>query len=313
MANHSKSYPTNPELREEIAKLMVEKGLTNPEAGRLFGVSATFISKYKNDKLDHDPEKFEAEARDIIQAIRARLELAGLLFETSVTKAIAGRVNLARKTGQSFLAGAPAGEGKTSGGLLYKRAHPSSLYFKLSGPERTADDVTAHLFRLVRQADWSPNTQRWPAIVEALRGSERAIFCDNAHRLDTSGRNALFDLCEDTGCPPVFLANPEVLTQIKKNDQQHSRIGIFASLQLSPKELPAVALRVMEQFLGEEAAADVDDLAAFIASKPGRLRAVRMTAILAQELRVKDSKLDAREAVRSAHKQLVRDYSLPND
>lgn len=312
MANNIK-HPTDPALRAALSKLRADKSLSNPEMGRLFAVNTTFISKFINDKLDHDPKDFEARAWDTIKAIRARLELATTLFETSVSRAMAGRIDIARRTGHSCLFGSVAGEGKTSGGLLYKLANPSTLYFKLGGPERTADDISAHLYRLTAQPDWSPNTQRWPAIIAALKGSERAIICDNAHRLDTSGRNALFDVSEDTGCPVVCIANPEILTRIKKNDQQHSRIGVYRELSLTEEELPEVARRVAEQLSDAETADEISDLVAFVAARPGRLRAVRMNVILCQELRAKNPKFDARKGFREAHKNLVRDYSLPGD
>ncbi len=312
MANNLK-YPTDPALREELRKFRTERNLMNPEMARIFGVNSTFISKYIGDKLDHDPKDFVARAWDTIKSVRAKLDLATTLFETSVCRAMAGRIDVARQTGVSVLFGAPAGEGKTSGGLLYQRLNPSALYFIMAGPERTAEDVSHHLYHLLRQSDWSPNLQRWPAMVAAVKGSQRPIICDNAHRLDTSGRNALFDFSEQTGCPVIMLGNPEILPKIRKNDQQHSRIGMYCDLRLADDELPAVARKVAELFSSPEAAEEIEDLVTHVAMRPGRLRAVRMNVILAEELRKKNASLGPRKAFRAAHKQLVRDYDLPGD
>ncbi len=306
-------YNTNPDLRAALSKLRAERKLTNPAVAKLFGVSTTFISKYINDSLDHDPKDFESVATDTIRAIENRLDLASQLFETSVSRAMAGRIDIARRTGHSCLFGSPAGEGKTSGGILYQIANPSSIYFKLSGTDRDSGAINSHLWDTLRKSDWSDNVKRWTVMVDAVKGSQRAIICDNAHRLDTSGRNALFDFSEDTGCPVIFLANPEILELIKRNDQQHSRIGVYTDLRLSEAELPEVSRRIAAQLSNEETAEEISDLVAFVASKPGRLRAVRMHVILTQELRTKNPKMDARAAFRTAHRNLVSDYALPSD
>lgn len=306
-------YPTNTDLRAALAKLRSDRKLTNPALGKLFSVSPTFISKYINDSLDHDPKDFEAVAADTIRAIENRLDLASQLFETSVSRAMAGRIDIARRTGHSCLFGSPAGEGKTSGGLLYQLSNPSTIYFKLAGTDRDAGAINSHLWAALRKSDWSDNVKRWSVMTDAVRGSQRAIICDNAHRLDTSGRNALFDFSEDTGCPVVLLANPEILELIKRNDQQHSRIGVYRDLRLTDSELPHVSRRLAAQLSDDETAEEISDLVAFVASKPGRLRAVKMHVILMQELRTKDGKLDARSAFRTAHRNLVSDYALPSD
>lgn len=306
-------YPTNPEIRTALNKLRADRGLTNPAIGKLLGVSATFISKYLNDNLDREPRDFDAIAADTIRAIENRLDLGSQLFETSVSRAMSGRIDIARRTGHSCLFGSPAGEGKTSGGILYQLANPSSVYFKLAGTDRDSRAINTHLWNALRRSDWVANAKRWPVMVDAVKGSQRAIICDNAHRLDTSGRNALFDFSEDTGCPVIFLANPEILERIKANDQQHSRIGVYTDLRLTDAELPDVSCRVAAQLSDESTAEEISDLVAFVASKPGRLRAVRMHVILMQELRAKTPSIEPRKAFRTAHKNLVSDYALPSD
>ena len=181
-------YNTNPDLRAALSKLRADRKLTNPAVAKLFGVSTTFISKYINDSLDHDPKGFEAVAADTIRAIENRLDQASQLFETSVSRAMAGRIDIARRTGHSCLFGSPAGEGKTSGGVLYQLSNPSSIYFKLSGTDRDSGAINSHLWTTLRKSDWSDNVKRWTVMVDAVKGSQRAIICDNAHRLDTSGQ-----------------------------------------------------------------------------------------------------------------------------
>ena len=110
----------------------------------------------------------------------------------------------------------------------------------------------------------------------------------------------------------VLIGNPEILDKIRRNDQHFSRVGVKGEPALTDKELPSVSLKVAEQFSNPEFAQEISDLVAFIASKPGRLRAVRKAVILAHELAQKNG-TEPRKAIREAHRNLVRDYALPAD
>jgi DNA transposition AAA+ family ATPase len=306
-------YPTDRDLAAALLALRTKQGMTNPQLAKYFDVGATFISKYLNDNLDHDPKDFDTKAWDVLKSIEARLDLVNNLFETSVSRAFAGRVDMARRTQDVCLICAPAGEGKTSSGRLYAQAHPSTIYRKLNGRQGDASSVESLVFDAIETRTWKGNTSRWDFIVSILKGTSRAIIIDNAHRLDTTGRNWLFDLNEETGCAIVLLGNPEILDKIRANDQQFSRIGVKGEPELDKKELPLVAQKVAEQFSSAAVAEEIADLAAFVASRPGRLRAVRKRVILAEELRAKNPKLDPRAAFRTAHRNLVSDYALPSD
>lgn len=316
----SKYQPTDPELRERLLAHRADHGLTNAQmAARFNAPSTTFISKYLNDKLDRDPGDFEARARDTLAAIESRLELERNLFDTTVSRGIAGRIDMARKTSDVCLIAGDAGEGKTSGALLYATAHPSTLYYKAAGTARDAEHVQTGVFNLLQLRDFDYSRSRWDIIVDRLKQSGRALVIDNAHRLSTSGRNWCFDLNEETGVAVVLIGNPEILKWIKGNDQQHSRIGVYGTASFGPdddkrasRERAAAAHRVAVQFSDEDFADQIEDLTAYVASRSGRLRAVRKTVILARELAAANS-FDPRQAFRTAHKQLVRDYMLPED
>ena len=306
-------YPTDPSLAEELLHFRQTQGITNAELGRRLGESATFISKYLNDNLDRDPKDFPARARNILAALKARLEDATNLFETSVTDNIAGRIDMARRTQDVMLLVGPAGEGKTCGAKLFTASNPGTIYVELASYQRTGSKVAGVLFdKLERRNDWKGNSSRAEFITHQLRGSSRVVICDEAHLLDATGRQFLFNLNRDTGCAVVLIGNPEILDKIRRNDQHFSRVGVKGEPRLRDKEIPAVSLKVATQFSTPEFAQEISDLVAFIASKPGRLRAVRKAVILAYELANKNGS-DPRKALRDAHRNLVRDYALPSD
>jgi hypothetical protein len=306
-------YTTDRQLAEELLQFRQSQGITNAELGRRLGVSPTFISEYINDRLQRDPGNFVERARNILTALKARLEDATNLFETTVTKNIAGRIDMARRTQDLTLIVGPAGEGKSCGAKLFAKENPSTIYAELSSFHRTDTRVAGVIFKkLERRADWKGKETRAEFIVEQLKGSHRVIIIDEAHMLEASGRQFLFNLNRDTGCAVVLIGNPEILDKIRRNDQHFSRVGVKGEPSLTDKELPAVSLKVAEQFSTPDFAEAVSDLVAFVASKPGRLRAVRKNVILAYELAQKNG-TDPRRSFREAHKNLVRDYSLPSD
>jgi DNA transposition AAA+ family ATPase len=306
-------YPTDRQLAEDLLTFRHQQGITNSDLGRRLGESSTFISKYLNDNLDRDPKDFAARARNILTALKARLEDATNIFETSVTKNIAGRIDMARRTQDVMLLVGPAGEGKTCGAKLFTAANPGTIYVELASYQRTGNKVAAAIFgKLERRNDWKGNSSRAEFITIQLRGSHRVIIIDEAHLLDATGRQFLFNLNRDTGCAVVMIGNPEILDKIRRNDQHFSRVGVKGEPSLTDKELPAVSLKVAEQFSNPEFAEEISDLIAFIASKPGRLRSVRKAVILAYELSHKNA-TEPRKSLREAHRNLVRDYALPSD
>lgn len=308
-------YPIDPALAEELVEFRLTQNLTNTEIGRRLGESATFISKYLNDNMDRDPGDFPDRARGYLSAFRAKLEDATELFETTVTKNIAGRIDMARRTQDLVLIVGEAGEGKSCGSRLYAKSNPGTIYLELASYQRNDRAASAMLFSQLSKSerdDWNGQTSRSEFVFSRLRASHRVVIVDEAHLLDATGRQFWFNFNRDTGCPVILVGNEGILKKIRLNAQHFSRIGVKGEPSLTAKELPAVALKVAVQFSSPDFAEAVSDLAAFVATKPGRLRAVRKNIILAFELTQKNG-FEPRKAFREAHRNLVRDYALPSD
>lgn len=311
-------YPTDPELRSRLQAYRSENVLTTKQLANLLDCNPTFLSKYCNDKLDHKPGDFEARARDILLALERRRSFAGELLETSLTRAIHGRINYIRKIGDIALLHSPAGLGKTSAALLYLQKHPSTIYLQLNANTRNSRKLEGAIFDAIENRSWSGNTSRFQYLLDRLKGTGRVVIIDNAQRLDYDGREWLFDFWDATGpahLPIVLLGNPEVLDKIRGNDQQFSRIGIEKSFSLSRQETPDLARTVAAQFADDAFADEISDLVAVTAAHHGHLRAVAKQVTLAVELMSNSKRLrgDPRGAYRAAHAELVRDYRLPSD
>ena len=311
-------YPTDSALITALVALRNDQGLTNKRLAALLGINGvteTFLSKYINDNLDRSIPEFEAIAFDIVRSIRERMSFASSIYQTSVVRKMGNVLNLIRKTGDFAVLTSPAGNGKTSAVHHFAAENPSTVCINLNATTREAGKVEGLVFRTTDHREWKGQTSRFDFLVNRFKGTGRLLIVDNAQRLTMSGRQWIFDFSDDAECPVALVGNPEMIDAIRGNDQQFSRIGIHGNYQLEVAELHSAAMHVTRQFSDDATAEAVADLMAFIAARDGRLRAVRKTIVLAQQLRAESAKLatDPRAAIRAAHARLIRDYSLPND
>jgi len=272
-------YPTDPALIAALVALRNDQGLTNKRLAALLGihgVTETFLSKYINDNLDREVPEFEAVAIDIIRSIRERMSFASSIYQTSVVRKMGNVLHLIRKTGDIAALTSPAGNGKTSAIRHFAAENPSTICINLNATTRDAAKVEGLIFRTTDHREWKGQTSRYDF-------------------------------------PVALIGNLEMIDAIRANDQQFSRVGIHGTYELEAAELHAAAMHVARQFSDDLTAETIGDLTAFIAAKDGRLRAVKKTVILAQQLRAESTKLrdDPRAAIRAAHARLIRDYSLP--
>jgi DNA transposition AAA+ family ATPase len=313
-----KKYPTDPALIAALVSLRNDQGLTNKRLAALLGIpgcTETFLSKYINDNLDREIHEFDRIALDIVRSIRERMSFASSIYQTSVVRKMGNVLHLIRKTGDIAALTSPAGNGKTSAIRHFAAENPSSICINLNATTRDAAKVEGLIFRTTDHREWKGQTSRYDFLVNRFKGTGRLLIVDNAQRLTMSGRQLIFDLADDAEFPVALIGNPEMIDAIRANDQQFSRVGIHGTYALEAAELPAAALYVARQFSDDPTAEAISDLVAFISARDGRLRAVRKTVILAQQLRAESNKLrdDPRAAIRAAHSRLIRDYELPVD
>lgn len=311
-------YPTDPTLIQALLSLRNDQGLTNKRLADIFGinqVTETFISKYINDNLDRQIPEFDAVALDMVRAMRERMAFSSAIFPTSVVRKMGNVLTLIRKTGDFAVLTSPAGNGKTSAVAHFAVENPAAVCINLNATTREAGKVEGLVFRTTDHREWKGQTSRFDFLVKRFKGTGRILLVDNAQRLTMSGRQWIFDFSDEAECPVALIGNPEMIDAIRGNDQQFSRIGICGNYELEDSELASCSTMVARQFSDDETAEKISDLTAYIAAREGRLRAVRKTVVLAQQLRCESPKLkaDPRAAIRAAHARLVRDYALPSD
>lgn len=316
-----RSKPFQEDLRSKLEAFQKDQGLTNGELGKKLGVSATAVSKYINGKPEGDVQKLESVAADVLKTSVTFRRIDKRAQPTSVSKTIAATINTARKTNDVALITGPAGIGKSKGLELFHIDNPSSLLITAAAWCRNAAKMFQAVWHSVENSSYSNRAgSKMDFLLGKLKGSNRPLIIDNAHRLLGSGLQFVFDFHDETDMPIALVGNPEILEVIRRNDQQFSRIGIHKHIE-SFEEPRAVAEMVINQVAPEFAV--IEGIAVKVLTQHGKARALRKQLSLAQELASKenfrtelaregitadDAVLEA--AFEAAHTRLIRNYKL---
>lgn len=309
----AKLKPYNEDLRQKLSEYRERQKLTLVELASQLNCGASSLSKYLSKKGVGEIEKLEAVAEDVLKFESRRRESVHRLEPNKISKLVDGAFETIRRTNDCGLIFAAAGVGKTASIELYCRENPATITACATKYRCAAGHIVGLLWSSIGTRGWPGNVSRANYLAEKLKGSNRLIIIDNAHRLAASGREYLFDLHDDTGCPIAFVGNPEVLDIIRKNDQQFSRIGYKLNLAPKKDEIRKVSAQLLE-ILAPGTGDDLEDLAEVVCEHHGHFRALRKQVQLAQKILSDGGEIkNLRKAFEVAHRLLVRDYSLPQE
>lgn len=306
----------NEDLRARLQAYMEKNNLKLNELAKELDSTPSPISKYLNKKPEGDVEKLEGKIEDVLKNSERRRESRNSIFPTAVTRQIAGTFETIRETNDVGLVFGPAGIGKTCACDFYAMTHPVAVLVSASQMTAAGHALQRAVFNAVSSSSWSGNTARADWLVEKFTGSNRLLIIDNAQRLSLSGLQWFFDFLDATGCPGALVGNPEVLQAIRKSDQQFSRIGLKTEIKpesVKAAEIKRVTAALIAQLL-PESGEDLLAVAEIVAERHGFFRSLRKQLLLTRK--IKENAADAgteaswEQAFRSAHTQLVRDYSL---
>ena len=308
----------NEQLRVALAEYRTKgrsKPLTMEALGRKLGMeSGTAVNKYlcltPGRKPEGDIDGLERKIADLLKAESRRSVIDIAPFETNVTKLTHAAFDLCSKTSDVALVSGPAGIGKTVAISLFCMSHPLALSICVTKWRNDDIGVCALMFEQIESSTWDQHSPRATFMADHLRGSDRLIIVDNAHRLTSTARAWLFDFHDLTGCPIALVGNPEVLTAIRLNDQHFSRIGIHQKVDLDARHTADYARKICDAIVpGSQNG--VYDLATAVASEKGHLRALKKQLMLMKDMASSSVYAgDQIKAFRAAHSKLVRDYEL---
>lgn len=303
-----RAKPFAEETRARLAEYRDENQLTLVELAKQLDTNSTQVSKYLSGKPEGDVLALEAVIEDVVNSAPRRKETLNELFTTPISRTIASVFEDIRATNDVGLIFAGAGLGKTCGLQLYAAEHPTVILLTATAWKHAALDVQGMLFNSISNRSWDGRTKRGDFVCRQLTHSNRLVIVDNAQRFKTHALAWLFDFHDATGCPLALVGNPELLDEIRKNDQHFSRIGLKKELKPKAPALREITQRIVEHFTPEAGGA-LDALALQVAMQQGHFRAVRKQLLLARKIREKE-KVTWPDAFRAAHLELVRDYPL---
>ncbi|MBC8009946.1 MAG: AAA family ATPase [Burkholderiales bacterium] len=298
--------PFTEAIRAALDTYRTEHGLSLTQLGRELGINSSHVSKYLAGKPEGDVPRLESTIEDVLKNAATRRREKKALFETPASRSIHSACELIRKTNDVGLVHGPAGLGKTSGVALYAGENPSAIVLTLSKWSGQADGIQAAVFAALESRGKTPGMRRAEWLVERLRGSNRLLVIDNAHRLTHGALQWLFDFQDATECPIALVGNPEVLAKIRENDQQFSRIGLLRAIK--PTEVATLAKQMLQRLCPDHAPV-LQDLATKVAGERGHLRALKKHLLLMPEF-FTAAQSDPRKAFLMAHTQVVSDYQL---
>lgn len=301
------------DLQQKLNDYKEKQDLSLSMIAKQLGYSDSQVSRYLAGKFEGNVVAFESKVSDLLKSVAMREGETGdvATFETIVTKQVNNSFEMLRRVQRIGLVSGNAGIGKTRAMELYTINNPLTLMITLSR-------FSGGSVRAIERALWSAvdtssykmlrDGSRGQFLMERLRNSGRLIAVDNAQRLSKRGLEWLFDFHDATRCPIALVGNPEVLDEIRKNDQQFSRISLHTKADLK-KTTSDVAMEMLAK-IWPAAADELRDVACQVAAQHGHLRALAIEIYTAMDFVKKKPSLSPLEAFTIAHEKLVRNYRL---
>jgi DNA transposition AAA+ family ATPase len=318
--NTTEQETYNPILVQQLVQMRDAPGSewSNNTFARKLGVSSAMVSQYLNCKYPGDVALLEKKIEDFLRN-EARRRASGVkTTATSEFKQMATALELVRKTNDAGEILAHSGDGKSRALELYIGGdevlkldpNPTAVLFHVRSWAKDLGSVEGALFDAIGKEGYDNRTKRAVWMAKKLRGSDRLIIVDDAHKLTRPALQFLFDFHDDTGCPMAFVGTFDLHDKLSADAQQLSRVGL--RFEIVPKDQRLLITHLMAELIpgvnGESE--ELADLCEQVAAHEGCYRSVHKQLKLAVEIREGNRRLTWVQAFRSAHTFLIRNYKL---
>ena len=310
------SFPANEALRAELRRLRAAGAWTNSRIATAIGYTTRVVSDYLNDagnKYDGDVAAVERKITEWMRDLQLHLDSRVPLIACEVAEQIelaVEEIRTAKRIG--VIIGAP-GIGKTCGIARYCQSHELAIAFTTRSWHRNVNSLSNCLLAAANMTQSKRGLQAFGAFVERTRGMTRPILVDDAHKLTRGAIQLLYDYRDDTGAPVALFGDERLLVKCRDDAQRLRRTGIVTHLQIrNPGPLIEHHLRSFiggDDLSGDEAA-ELRKLSRRIVAEAGHFGSLQMELALAVRLKKGKPDWSWPEAVRKAHKKLIRDYDF---
>jgi DNA transposition AAA+ family ATPase len=310
-----KIFPCNQVLRDKLRTLRASSPVySNAQLGAKLGYSPAVLSQYLSDdgcKYEGNRASLEKKIEDFLSALERR-RASGIDTNPSKTAdEMLAAFEFVRKTNDFGAIIADSGEGKTRGIELICRKHDLAILIEVAEWSCDKHAVMTALWTSCAVDGWDRQTERFPFLVQRMRGSDRPIIFDDAHKLSQPALSLVATFQEKTNCPVALVGIPELVKKLEADPQRFSRTGIRWTIKATDRDNKL--LLHMVRSIAKDVNGDLDDLLELcgqVAAHQGHNRAVHKQLKLAAELRHADDSMTWPDAFRAAHKHLLRPYSL---
>lgn len=307
------AYAVNESLRSELREFVARTGLTKAALARKLGYSPAVGSLYLSDgpcQYSGDVAKLERKAEEFLRN-EARRRVSGVeTAECESADEIRDALEHIRKTNDVGAIVAESGEGKTRGIELYRQTNPLTILYHVRTWARDLGSVEGALFEAVGKAGYDNRTKRAVFMVNKLRGTDRLIIVDDAHKLTRPALQFLFDFHEETGCPLGLVGTFDLDDLLEDDAQRFSRVGLHFDIKPSnSSKLIEHLIRTLAPGVNGEAE-QIAALCETVAAEHGHYRSVHKQLKLAAEIKEGKPKTTWVDAFKAAHTMLIRKYAL---
>ena len=309
-------YPCDKTLRQKLLELREQPGWSNNTIAKKIGVNAAVVSQYLNDSgcvYPGDVPKLERSINDLLEH-EARRRASGVdTTESKFTIEMEDAFEYIRKTGSVGDVLAESGDGKSRGIEYYLKTHPTALHYRTFVWSSDLNSVQTTMFDLVGKKDYDGKTKRVLNTIKNLRGSERLIIVDDAHKLTRPALQWWFDFHDATLCPIAFVGTFALLDKLQDDPQRFSRVGLHFEIVNEATGIDRDLIKHLIKAIIPETHGETGELADLceqVAREQGHYRSVHHQLKVAVETKSGKPKLTLVDCFRAAHTMLHRNWQL---
>jgi hypothetical protein len=313
------SYSCDEKLRAQLLAFRNAGGprWSNAAIAAEIGYSVRVVADYLNPdgcKYDGGVLAAEKRIREFLRDQRLISDTSVETIECEVATQIAAAIEDIRTARRIGAIVGPPGIGKSRGIGLYCQTHELAISFTTWEGQCSKGAVTDLLWKTADVARIKPGENKAVKLAEKLSGSGRVIIPDDAHKLSAHALQLFYDFRDLAGTAIAFVGDERLLPKLEADGQRLRRTGVVYELKVRDP-LPLIDHHIAELITTDKPSAkeleSLRGLCKTIAQGAGMFGSVQMELSLAGRIKRAMPDLSWAEAVRHAHKRLIRSYSLP--
>lgn len=196
------------------------------------GFSETTLSQFSNALFKGDCEKVARGLNEYMERETRTSEVqrpAGWVTTEAANRMLAVIRAAVNGLGMGLITG-PAGVGKTMVLTAANKEYTGSILIRVMQSERRCTGLVSSIARILGVPARSTIAITHRLVVEALRGSNKPIFIDEAHKLKHDALEALRDIHDEAGVPIILCGTIDVKKSVQDTD---ANFGQFSSRIIS--------------------------------------------------------------------------------